>query len=645
MSDKVYLLSIRILISLVFAALANSSVSAQTDVFTYQGSLTNGGAAANGLFDMQFKLFNTPNVGTGTQQGGVVIHPSVQVTNGAFSVQLEFSALVFNGSDLYLEIGVRSAGDSNPYTLLNPRQQITSAPYAIRSQTADVANKLSFSCLGCVADTQIENVSGNKVIGVIPIGALPGGSANYIQNRTLQQPGSSFNISGDGAAGGTLSGSVVNSATQYNINGSRVLTAGNLTANLIAGIGAGSSISSGTSNSFFGFNAGQSTTTGAGNSFFGFYAGANNTSAAGNAFFGSSAGRNNTTGIANAIFGDSAGVFNTTSCCNSFFGTNSGFQTTEGYNAFFGYSAGFANTTGGWNSFVGYLAGSSNTIANNNSFFGAFSGKSNTTGEGNSFFGEGSGTSNTTGYNNSFFGASAGFGNTVGQGNTFFGVATGQSNTTGINNTFVGSGAGITNTTGNSNIAIGALADVGAGNLTNATAIGTGVVVSTSNTMVLGTNTIAVQVPGTLKVSTLGSAGTTTLCRNASQLIATCSSSLRYKEQIKPFSAGLELINRLRPITFSWKESHDRDLGLGAEDVASIEPLLVTYNDKGEVEGVKYDRIAVVMVNAIKEQQTQLEQQQDKVKQQQDQIAQQQILIEGLKKLVCQDHPDAEVCK
>ncbi len=52
-----------------------------------------------------------------------------------------------------------------------------------------------------------------------------------------------------------------------------------------------------------------------------------------------------------------------------------------------------------------------------------------------------------------------------------------------------------------------------------------------------------------------------------------------------------------------------RDLGLGAEDVERVEPLLVTYNEKGEVEGVKYDRVAIVLLNAVNEQQTQIEKQ------------------------------------
>ena len=75
----------------------------------------------------------------------------------------------------------------------------------------------------------------------------------------------------------------------------------------------------------------------------------------------------------------------------------------------------------------------------------------------------------------------------------------------------------------------------------------------------------------------------TTLCRTASNQIVSCSSSLRYKTNINRFSFGLDLIDRLKPITFDWKEGGTNDVGLGAEDVAAIEPLLVTYNDKGEV--------------------------------------------------------------
>jgi hypothetical protein len=49
------------------------------------------------------------------------------------------------------------------------------------------------------------------------------------------------------------------------------------------------------------------------------------------------------------------------------------------------------------------------------------------------------------------------------------------------------------------------------------------------------------------------------------------------------------------------------DFGLIAEEVAEVDPLLVTYNKHGQIEGVKYERLGVVLINAIKEQQAQIE--------------------------------------
>ena len=108
-------------------------------------------------------------------------------------------------------------------------------------------------------------------------------------------------------------------------------------------------------------------------------------------------------------------------------------------------------------------------------------------------------------------------------------------------------------------------------------------------------------VNGTLRVVTLGAAGATPLCRNVTNQIATCSSSLRYKQDIARFGSGLDVVHRLRPISFTWKDGGLRDVGFGAEDVAAIDPRLATFNDAGQVEGVKYDRLTTVLVNAVKE--------------------------------------------
>ena len=121
---------------------------------------------------------------------------------------------------------------------------------------------------------------------------------------------------------------------------------------------------------------------------------------------------------------------------------------------------------------------------------------------------------------------------------------------------------------------------------------------------------------------------------------------------MQTFSGGLDIVRQLRPITFAWKEGGTRDVGFGAEEVEEIEPLLVTRNAKGEIEGVKYKQITTVLVNAVREQQTQIaaqlrtvQQQQNLITEQQALLKQQQSLVISLKKLVCRNNRGAEVCK
>jgi hypothetical protein len=470
----------------------------------------------------------------------------------------------------------------------------------------------------------------NARLGVVPI--TNGGTGSATQN--FVDLTNSQTVGGNKTFSATLSGNIVNAGAQYDLGGSRILSnAGN--ANLFAGVNAGSANTTGFDNSFFGRRAGELNTTGDDNSFFGAGAGAANTTGDRNSFFGAEAGNSNTTGFANSFFGRRAGELNTTADFNSFFGAGAGAANTTGSgNSFFGAEAGNSNTTGFENSFVGRGAGDSNSTGAENSFFGAAAGNSNTTGGGNSFVGRGAGGSNSTGFENSFFGRFAG-----------------GSNSTGTNNSFFGHSAGITNTTGDNNTVIGNSANVGSGDLSFATAIGAGALVDSSNTLVLARSTDTVFVPGLLRagellqVDSLGTAGSTPLCRNASDQIATCSSSARYKSNVTPFRGGLEILSRLRPVSFNWKDGGMLDLGLVAEDVAKVEPLLTTTNAQGEIEGVKYDRIGVVLINAVKEQQAQIEAQRERDKLQQQHIERLQGQIDALKKLVCSQAPQSEACK
>jgi hypothetical protein len=139
--------------------------NAQGTAFTYQGKLTDAGNPANGTYDLQFKLFDSPTVGTGAQQGSTITNPTVQVTAGIFTVTLDFSASVFTGPLRHLEIGVRPAGNSNPYTVLSPRQTITSSPYAIQTINSQQLGGLSASRF-----VQLDG-SGNAGIGTNNPGA------------------------------------------------------------------------------------------------------------------------------------------------------------------------------------------------------------------------------------------------------------------------------------------------------------------------------------------------------------------------------------------------------------------------------------------------------------------------------------------
>jgi hypothetical protein len=152
--------------------LVTATVWAQTRAFTYQGKLTEASNPANGNYDLQFKLFDTVAVGTGTQQGATLVRNPVVVSAGVFTVTLDFGANVFNGTDRFLEIGVRPAGSANPYTVLTPRQPVNSTPYTIQSLNAQQLGGLSAS--------------------------------GFVQNTTTQQAGANFNIGGNGVIGGNL---------------------------------------------------------------------------------------------------------------------------------------------------------------------------------------------------------------------------------------------------------------------------------------------------------------------------------------------------------------------------------------------------------------------------------------------------------
>jgi hypothetical protein len=133
----------------------NNNIPAQGTVFTYQGSLSDGGSPANGNYDFMFGLFNNNSTNNG-QVGNNLTNLNVAVTNGLFTVMLDFGAN-FPGASRWLAISVRTNGSAN-FTALNPLQELTPTPYAIYAPNAGSAN----------------SVAATNITGTIPLAQLPG---------------------------------------------------------------------------------------------------------------------------------------------------------------------------------------------------------------------------------------------------------------------------------------------------------------------------------------------------------------------------------------------------------------------------------------------------------------------------------------
>jgi hypothetical protein len=141
-------MKIKILIGMLVTAAAKLTLLAQSSAFTYQGRLFDGNQAAVGTYDLQFRLADAPT--NSNYVGVTLVRAPVSVTNGVFTVTLDFGPGVFDGSARFLEAGVRTNGSSSDYVILQPLQAITTAPYAMLANTAAAAGVASNLVAGAV---------------------------------------------------------------------------------------------------------------------------------------------------------------------------------------------------------------------------------------------------------------------------------------------------------------------------------------------------------------------------------------------------------------------------------------------------------------------------------------------------------------
>jgi hypothetical protein len=149
---------------------------------TYQGRLQQSGAPLNGGFDFQCKLFDALNAGV--QIGSTQTISNVQVTDGLFTMSIDFGVGAFNGNERFLEIAVRPTG-AGLFTTLSPRQKLTAAPYATfalqSNLTGSYGSAVSFTNTGNAFagnGTNLTALSASNVSsGNLSVDHLPTGGA------------------------------------------------------------------------------------------------------------------------------------------------------------------------------------------------------------------------------------------------------------------------------------------------------------------------------------------------------------------------------------------------------------------------------------------------------------------------------------
>jgi trimeric autotransporter adhesin len=292
---------------------------------------------------------------------------------------------------------------------------------------------------------------------------------------------------------------------------------------------------------------------------------------------------------------------------NTKFGTDAlAHDDSGGYNSAFGFGALFNNTTGSYNTASGYgaleknIAGLTNTASGYEALF-------YNTADYNTAIGGGALYNNTTGASNTAVGAAALNHNTTGANdNTAIGDKALFSNTTGTGNTASGYEAGLTNTSGTDNTFIGDSADANAGTYKNGTALGAGALLTASDSIVLGNDSI------------------TKIYARVTSITAI--SDRRLKKDIADLDPdlGLDFIEKLKPVSYRFRNGDETErYGFIAQDLEQALPaklqdtveqsdlehglaLVERQNDADRTYRVSYGELTAPMVKAIQEQQQEI---------------------------------------
>ncbi len=130
--------------------------------FNYQGQLLDDNTPANDTYDITVDLLDDQ----GIQFGSTSTHLNTLVTNGLFSIDVNFDIASFDGyADVKIRINVRKSSDGGAYTTLSPNQTIQAVPLATNLTNGNAVSGeiMKFNGFQWVSGFPIWNVNGSNI--------------------------------------------------------------------------------------------------------------------------------------------------------------------------------------------------------------------------------------------------------------------------------------------------------------------------------------------------------------------------------------------------------------------------------------------------------------------------------------------------
>ncbi len=646
----------------ILILVVTGSLAQPPQKISYQAVVRNssGQLVTNHAVGMRISILQGSPAGTVVYQE--IYNPNPETNgNGLVSVEIgggipitgTFSTINWSGGSYYLKTETDPSGGTS-YTIVGT-SQLLSVPYALNANEKDPV--FGASAAKSITSGNITNWNtaygwGNHAGLYRPVSYVPTWSEITSKPTSVSGYGITDAVTTTGDQ--TISG-IKTFNSDLLVNNLTIGKGKNgLATNTAVGVQTLYSATTGIANTAVGYKALYSNMTGANNTAYGYQAlnlntsygntatGVNtlakNSSGEYNTATGFAALYNNTTGKNNAAYGHEALFTNTTGSINTALGngalynSNSSANTAVGYHALYYSQAGNNNTAIGASSLLYNSSGSDNTAVgkeallhnNTGTFntgvgsevlhnykdgsyntavgFSAMRGGLDASTHHNTAVGYQSMNAIIGGHNNTSSGSISLKELTTGSGNTASGFSALSATTTGSHNTGIGVNAGTVITTGSDNTCIGYFSNVGSNNLTNATAIGYNAIVNASNKIVLGN----------ASATTVGGYGNWT---NYSD--SRLKENISYRDDL-----GLDFITRLKTAEFNYKEDLNmrRRDGLIAQDVQKVlNDLnlefsgLVVDDDKDKTLNLSYGDFVIPLINAVKEQQKQIENQQKQI--------------------------------